>query len=138
MGRPSTRVLLLLAALGTSLGWTVQARANDGLCAESASVMPVAAEPTQPAPSSLELLAPLVPFDERELPWCTSADDPRCAPLPAHAPVSDGPSRGCAGVLAPLRAAQPHDHPHAVLHTACVGLSEAAGTRLRLERPPRA
>lgn len=130
--------MLLLAALGSGLGWTVQARANDGLCAESASVMPVAAEPEQAARPMLEPLAPFEPLDERELPWCTSADDPRCAPLPAHAPASDDPSRGCAGVLAKASATQPHDHPHAVLHTACVGLSETVGTRLRLERPPRA
>jgi hypothetical protein len=135
MGSLSTRALLLLAALGWSLASATQAQASGGLCAESA--LPAASEPEHAVPMAFAPFDPFEPLDERDLPWCTSADDPRCAPLPAHAPASDDASRGCAGVLAPVSATRPHVHPHAVRHTACVGLCEAVGTRLRLERPPR-
>jgi hypothetical protein len=77
------------------------------------------------------------PLPEDELPWCVSADDPRCAPLHTDSgPL--GPERySPAGVFA--TEPSPTTVAGAVrTMTACAGLVAHQGVHHRVERPPRA
>jgi hypothetical protein len=74
---------------------------------------------------------------EDELPWCVSADDPRCAPLHHGSGPLSTERRITAGVFATVS-------PPTILAesvrtvTACVGLLPHPGVHHRVERPPRA
>ena len=76
------------------------------------------------------------PRDE-ELPWCVSADDPRCAPLHHDtAPPQVGSRLPMAALAdAPTRGDFATGHQ---AHTARAGLARNPGISHRVERPPRA
>ena len=77
------------------------------------------------------------PPREDELPWCVSADDPRCAPLHNDSGPLSTERRITAGLFAtapcPLIVAE-----SARTFTTCVGLLPHPGVHHRVERPPRA
>jgi hypothetical protein len=77
------------------------------------------------------------PPPEDELPWCVSAEDPRCAPLHTDSGPLSTERRITAGVFAtvasPLNVAE-----SARTFTTCVGLVPHPGVHHRVERPPRA
>jgi len=77
------------------------------------------------------------PPHEDELPWCVSADDPRCAPLHNDSAPPNTERRITAGVFAAVTS--PLIVGESVrTFTACVGLAPHPGVHHRVERPPRA
>jgi hypothetical protein len=130
--RPISCCSLLLAAW---LCAPTDAHALDALCQE----------PVQPAaaPGSVvdvevplaPVALPLGPSSESDVPWCTSADDPRCAPLDAPHPVTQVSTSGplhtpqSATVAPPLLLTRPKGR--------VLGRSEVRpGHGRRIERPP--
>jgi hypothetical protein len=76
------------------------------------------------------------PYDD-ELPWCVSADDPRCAPLHNDSGPLSTERRVTAGVFA--TPSSPVISAESVrTFTTRVGLFPHPGVRHRVERPPRA
>jgi hypothetical protein len=77
------------------------------------------------------------PLPEDDLPWCVSADDPRCAPLRNDSGPLSTERRIAAGVF--LDTASPAMLPETIqTFTECVGLVPHQGVHHRVERPPRA
>lgn len=76
------------------------------------------------------------PLRDDELPWCSGAEDPRCAPL--H--TSSAPSGSDCAVRGVAAEASPSSLPPQFEQgfTACIGLLSHAGVNHRVERPPRA
>jgi hypothetical protein len=77
------------------------------------------------------------PLGEEDLPWCVSADDPRCAPLHSDAGrLGSDTSTG-------FTASQAHDDaalargPSSETRTPRSGLAPRPGISHRIERPPR-
>jgi hypothetical protein len=77
------------------------------------------------------------PLGDEDLPWCVSADDPRCAPLHTDA------GRLGSETSAAFTASQPHEsttlQPTASCETRTPrsGLAPRSGISHRIERPPR-
>ena len=83
-----------------------------------------------------EAALPLQPRDE-DLPWCASAEDPRCAPLDSHsAPVGLGLRQPLAVTTAEVATARRPAADDSTF-TSRVGLAPRAGISNRIERPPR-
>ena len=77
-----------------------------------------------------------LPLRDEDLPWCATAEDPRCAPLDSHsAPVALGLRQPLAAATcdSATRFAASDDSTF----TPRVGLLPRAGTSSRIERPPR-
>jgi hypothetical protein len=127
MGRP----FAALAVLGAALLLPQSALAQSAMCVEpvfspiAVSVERSAAQPDAPAP-----------LRDEDLPWCTGADDPRCAPLhddstalrlAVRQPLAAATDALCASTA---RAAESKLTPR-------TGPLPHAGIRQRVERPPR-
>jgi hypothetical protein len=78
-----------------------------------------------------------VPLREEDLPWCVSADDPRCAPL--HNDAGRFGSDSSVGFTAaqPHADALPPKPPACETWTPSSGLAPRLGVSHRVERPPR-
>ena len=97
-------------------------------------------EPTFAMPTELAAAAQTdapAPLGDDELPWCTGADDPRCAPLHGDSTALRlalrQPLAAAAGAGAE-RTAQGEESSEPTPHA---GLLPRAGIRQRIERPPR-
>jgi hypothetical protein len=125
------RLLASIGVLCATFAQAPHAAALAGLCSEAA---PIAMLDVEDAHADAPLPSPL---RDEELPWCASADDPRCAPLdnsraPSSVGVRKAPAIEVAALPTEAIAEAAHDFmPHA-------GLAPSAGTSSRLERPPRA
>ena len=85
--------------------------------------------------TDVSVVAPQLPFGE--VPWCSNADDPRCAPADRGAPSggSDSPTRVTIdGAERPVLVSF-EGEPQPLGET--TGLSPCAGFLSRVERPPR-
>jgi hypothetical protein len=80
--------------------------------------------------------AAVPPLHEEELPWCVSADDPRCAPLHHDSAPIQLVTRLLVTAHAdtPARASIPNGSPALTPH---IGLTPRPGVQERVERPPR-
>jgi hypothetical protein len=80
--------------------------------------------------------AAVPPLREEELPWCVSADDPRCAPLHHDAAPTQlvGRMLVTAYADAPVRGELPNGSQ---IFTPRSGLNPQPGVQARVERPPR-
>jgi hypothetical protein len=92
---------------------------------------------TASRPSGLRERAAEPPLRDDELPWCVSADDPRCAPLHHGAePISVASRQAAtADADAPVRIVP---NARAQVFTPDPGLAPHPGIAHRIERPPRA
>jgi hypothetical protein len=92
----------------------------------------------QSARSAAPLEGQLPLRDERDedLPWCTSADDPRCAPLPGDSAAVSMALRQplAAAAHGDAMASSPASEEELTPH---VGPSPCTGISNRVERPPR-
>jgi hypothetical protein len=89
------------------------------------------------APCTNTADCPAQPTHEDDLPWCVSADDPRCAPLHTGTRSQDTDSHR----IAPSAACDPTSMAVAPAYrasfTPASGLLPQAGIDQRVERPPR-
>jgi hypothetical protein len=123
MGRPITA----LAVLGAALSLTQSALAQSAMCVEQefAASIERAAAPEAPAP-----------LRDEDLPWCTGADDPRCAPLHGDSTALRLALRQpLAAATVALRASTASAAESQF--TPRTGPVPHAGIRHRVERPPR-
>jgi hypothetical protein len=125
-----SRRIAALAVLGAALWLPQDALAQSAMCAEPAFIVAVervpAAQPEAPAP-----------LRDEELPWCTGADDPRCAPLHGDSTALRLALRqplAATMTTVPLDSARSDE---SAKFSACAGLVAHAGIRHRIERPPR-
>jgi hypothetical protein len=120
------RMLRLLPALGV-----VVLAVSTPLDARAQACEPIGDAGFEQAAKS----APIVPRED-ELPWCVSADDPRCAPLHGSPRPVDSALRRAAGM--PCDVAPPTIEPNSDLEFGTrVGLIPHDGVSQRVERPPR-
>jgi hypothetical protein len=78
------------------------------------------------------------PASDEELPWCANADDPRCAPLPAHSTPPELALRVFAATVVTDKTTLASAPAREITHVACAdGLPPASGVHARVERPPR-
>lgn len=130
------RLLAALVVLGAALAPISSARALSTMCTEQSIVSFVdEAEATPEAP--LQPIAVPSPLRDEDLPWCTSAEDPRCSPMRGNSsPASPGLRQPAAihvgvPVASPVPATELEFTPQ-------LGLHPSAGEGSRVERPPRA
>lgn len=134
MGRCGTVIGLLVCVLGVAQN----ARAAS-VCTE-----PLLSTPDEARDARLDLegLAalpslPVLPLSDDELPWCASAEDPRCSPLPAHSTPPELAVRVFAATVLSDQTTLACAPAREVTHVANAGLSPSFGVHYRVERPPR-
>jgi hypothetical protein len=130
------RLLAALVVLGAALAPVSNARAFSTMCTEQ-SFVSFADESEAEQDVPMQPAAVPAPLRDEELPWCTSAADPRCSPINGNS------SPASAGLRQP--AAIHVDMPATDLVSAAefeftpqLGLHPSAGEGSRVERPPRA
>jgi hypothetical protein len=127
------------------LGMTGSARAAS-VCTEPLLMTPDEArdasleqEPQRSAGLLLEALRALPPPpSDEELPWCASAEDPRCSPLPAHSTPPELAVRVFAATVLTDKTTLASAPAGEITHVAYADeLPPASGVHARVERPPR-
>lgn len=125
-----SRRIAALALLGAALWLPQDALAQSAMCAEPTFI--VAAEHLEAAPTE-----PPAPLRDEDLPWCTRADDPRCAPLHGESAALRLALRQPLAATTSPRPADPACGSEAREFTPCPGIAAHTGISNRIERPPR-
>jgi hypothetical protein len=133
------RSLAAFAVLGVALLLSQNALAQSAMCVEpsfGSGTAPALRGGAMPIPRTAAQPDAPAPLHEEDLPWCTGADDPRCAPLHGD---SSALRLALRQPLSAATSAVPASTSSAVESefTPRTGLVPNAGVCHRVERPPR-